>query len=83
MRCFKALFRTIVNTSSNFGGKVFVANACVCRRQIFTVMCGATAFTRAPKPDFRPNMAGAPCEQIAQNILHERSLSLQNYPQVS
>ena len=41
-------------------------------------MCGASAFTSAPKPDFHPNMVWAPSEQIAQTISHEISLSLKN-----
>ena len=39
-------------------------------------MCGASAFTSAPKPDFRPIVAGTESEQIAQTISYERSLSL-------
>ena len=39
-------------------------------------MCGASAFTSAPKPDFRPNMTGAPSEQIAQTISDKKLLLL-------
>lgn len=40
------------------------------------MMCGAATFASAPKPEFCPSMAGAPSEQIAETISHERSLSL-------
>ncbi|CAM9656672.1 unnamed protein product, partial [Lampetra planeri] len=40
------------------------------------MMCGASAFTSAPKPDFLPSMTGAPSEQTAETISHERLLSL-------
>jgi hypothetical protein len=62
---------TVFNTSASFGGKFFVANACLCRTQCVTMMCGALAFTSELNADFGPSMTGAPSEQTAETISHE------------
>uniref|UniRef100_UPI00358F9F34 beta-arrestin-1-like n=1 Tax=Myxine glutinosa TaxID=7769 RepID=UPI00358F9F34 len=40
------------------------------------MMCGASAFTSAPKPELHPSMAKAPPEQTADTMFHERLLLL-------
>ncbi|KAK3602402.1 hypothetical protein CHS0354_030124 [Potamilus streckersoni] len=40
------------------------------------MMCGASAFTSAPKPYFLLSMTGVPSEQTAETTSHERFLSL-------
>ena len=69
-------FTAIFNTSANFRGKVFVTNACLCRRKCVAVLCDASAFTNAPKLEFHPNMTGALSKQITATIFQQRSLFL-------
>ena len=69
-------FTTIFDTTSSFGGKVFVGNACLCRTQCVTVMRSVSAFTSEPKSEFRHTKIGALSEQIAKTISDKRSLSL-------
>uniref|UniRef100_A0A0K2TBH2 Uncharacterized protein n=1 Tax=Lepeophtheirus salmonis TaxID=72036 RepID=A0A0K2TBH2_LEPSM len=40
------------------------------------MICGASDFTSTPKPECRSSMTGAPSEQTAETIFHERLLYL-------
>ena len=65
-----------ISLHSSLKMRCFIANTCLCRTKGVTMMCGASDFTSAPKPECCPSMAGALSEQTAETIFHKRSLSL-------
>ena len=55
-------------------GRVRNANAWRCRKQCKTITFGATARTNAPKPEFLPNMKGAPSVHMNLNFAFRSKL---------
>ena len=64
-----------MNTFASFEGKVLLPMH-ACAEQCVTMMCGASAFTSALKPELFTRSTGAPSQQTAETISHERLLSL-------